>query len=57
MEVHFSVGDLTKSQVEAIVNPANSEGEMGGGVAYYIKKTGGKKTRRGKRKTTNAKKV
>lgn len=43
MEVHFSVGDLTKSQVEAIVNPANSEGEMGGGVAYYIKKAGGKK--------------
>jgi len=42
MEVHFSVGDLTKLEVEAIVNPANSEGEMGGGVAYYIKKAGGK---------------
>lgn len=42
MEVHFKVGDLTKMEVEAIVNPANSEGEMGGGVAYAIKKAGGK---------------
>ncbi len=43
MEVHFLVGDITKLEVDAIVNPANSEGEMGGGVAAAIKKSGGKK--------------
>ncbi|MFQ5824928.1 MAG: macro domain-containing protein [bacterium] len=42
MEIQFLVGDLTKLEVEAIVNPANSEGEMGGGVAGAIKKAGGK---------------
>lgn len=35
-------GDLTKMDVDAIVNPANSSGVMGGGVAYYIKKSGGR---------------
>jgi len=34
-------GDLTKMDVQAIVNPANSSGVMGGGVAYYIKRAGG----------------
>lgn len=43
MEVSFLVGDITKLEVDAIVNPANSEGEMGGGVAATIKKSGGKK--------------
>ena len=43
MEVRFLVGDITKLEVDAIVNPANSEGEMGGGVAAAIKKSGGKK--------------
>ncbi|MFQ5602674.1 MAG: macro domain-containing protein [bacterium] len=42
MEVRFLVGDLTKVQADAIVNPANSEGEMGGGIAGAIKKVGGK---------------
>ncbi|MFQ5864572.1 MAG: macro domain-containing protein [bacterium] len=42
MEVQFLVGDLTKMEVDAIVNPANSEGEMGGGVAGAIRKAGGK---------------
>lgn len=42
MEVEVLVGDLTKMEVDAIVNPANSEGEMGGGVAGAIKKAGGK---------------
>ncbi len=42
MEVRFVVGNLTKMEVEAIVNPANSEGEMGGGVAAAIKRAGGK---------------
>ena len=43
MEIRFIVGDITKLEVDAIVNPANSEGEMGGGVAAAIKKSGGKK--------------
>ena len=43
MEVRFLVGDITKLEVDAIVNPANSEGEMGGGVAAAIKKSAGKK--------------
>ena len=43
MEVRFLVGDITKLEVDAIVNPANSEGEMSGGVAAAIKKSGGKK--------------
>ncbi len=41
MNVQFLVGDLTRVETEAIVNPANSEGEMGGGVAAAIKKAGG----------------
>ncbi|MFQ5651400.1 MAG: macro domain-containing protein [bacterium] len=43
MDVEFVVGNLTDFEVEAIVNPANSEGEMGGGVAGALKKAGGKK--------------
>jgi O-acetyl-ADP-ribose deacetylase len=35
-------GDLTSQNVDAIVNPANSYGLMGGGVAWAIKKSGGK---------------
>ena len=34
-------GDITKEEVEAIVNPANSWMIMGGGVALAIKKEGG----------------
>lgn len=41
MKVQFLVGDLTKMELDAIVNPANSEGEMGGGVAGVIKRAGG----------------
>ncbi len=41
MDVQFLVGNLIKLEVDAIVNPANSEGEMGGGVAAAIKKGGG----------------
>ncbi len=35
-------GDLTQQKVDAIVNPANSAGVMGGGVAGVIRKVGGK---------------
>ncbi len=34
-------GDITDLEVDAIVNPANSLGIMGGGVAYAIKRKGG----------------
>jgi len=34
-------GDITLEDVDAIVNPANSYGLMGGGVALAIKKAGG----------------
>jgi len=42
MEFIVKKGDITKEEVNAIVNPANSFGLMGGGVAYAIKKIGGK---------------
>ena len=34
-------GDITKEECDAIVNPANSLGIMGGGVALAIKRAGG----------------
>ena len=34
-------GDITELKVDAIVNPANSSGYMGGGVAGVIKRIGG----------------
>ncbi len=40
-EIELKFGDITKTQVDAIVNPANSYGLMGGGVAFSIKKEGG----------------
>lgn len=41
LEIIVRKGDITKERVDAIVNPANSRGTMGGGVAGAIKKTGG----------------
>jgi len=35
-------GDITEEECDAIVNPANSSGHMGGGVALAIKLKGGK---------------
>lgn len=35
-------GDLTEQDADAIVNPANSYGLMGGGVAYDIREAGGR---------------
>jgi len=36
-------GDLTKTRADALVNPANSLGVMGGGVAAALKAVGGQK--------------
>lgn len=41
IEIVIQHGDLTKVNVDAIVNPANSFGVMGGGVAGVIKRIGG----------------
>ncbi|MDD5084702.1 MAG: macro domain-containing protein [Candidatus Omnitrophica bacterium] len=41
MEIIVQKGDLTALAVDAIVNPANSHGWMGGGVAGAIKRRGG----------------
>jgi O-acetyl-ADP-ribose deacetylase len=43
MQVHVAKGDITLMPVDAIVNPANSLGIMGGGVAGAIKRRGGDK--------------
>jgi len=42
MSIIVEKGDITKLVCEAIVNPANSFGYMGGGVAGAIKRAGGK---------------
>ncbi|MGI6485116.1 MAG: macro domain-containing protein [Tepidanaerobacteraceae bacterium] len=36
------LGDITQADTDVIVNAANGIGPMGGGVAYAIKKAGGK---------------
>lgn len=41
LEVEIIKGDLLKAKADAIVNPANSHGWMGGGVAGAIKRAGG----------------
>jgi len=41
MTIFIEKGDLTKITCDAIVNPANSFGYMGGGVAGAIKRIGG----------------
>jgi len=41
MAIIVEKGDLTQVRCEAIVNPANSYGYMGGGVAGAIKRVGG----------------
>jgi len=41
MAISAKIGDLTKINCDAIVNPANSYGYMGGGVAGAIKRIGG----------------
>jgi len=39
-------GDITELQVDAVVNPSNSYGVMGGGVALAIKRKGGEEIER-----------
>lgn len=41
MQVHVAQADITNLPVDAIVNPANSRGIMGGGVAGAIRRHGG----------------
>src|SRR5687767_15032574 len=41
MQVHVAKADITLLPVDAIVNPANSLGIMGGGAAGAIKRRGG----------------
>lgn len=41
MQVHVAQADITNLPVDAIVNPANSLGIMGGGVAGAIRRYGG----------------
>ena len=41
MKIVVEKKSLLEIKVDAIVNPANSKGEMGGGVAGVIKKVGG----------------
>src|SRR5436190_10550967 len=41
MQVHVAQADITNMPVDAIVNPANSKGIMGGGVAAAIRRHGG----------------
>ena len=43
-------GDITQEACDAIVNPANSFGIMGGGVALAIKKAGGEEIEKEARK-------
>ncbi len=46
MEVEVKKGSLLEVDAEVIVNPANSQGYMGGGVAGVIKRFGGEEIER-----------
>src|SRR5579863_1766706 len=40
-KIHLMVGDLTESDADAIVNAANNDLQLGGGVAGAIRRKGG----------------
>ena len=44
--IHLSVGDLTESDADAIVNAANNDLILGGGVAGAIRRKGGESIQR-----------
>ncbi len=46
MEVEVRKGSLLEAEADVIVNPANSHGLMGGGVAGVIKRLGGEEIER-----------
>src|SRR4026209_2570750 len=41
MQIHLAKSDITTLAVDAVVNPANSMGIMGGGVAAALSRKGG----------------
>src|SRR6267154_465448 len=41
MQLHLAKSDITTMNVDAVVNPANSLGIMGGGVAAALSRKGG----------------
>jgi O-acetyl-ADP-ribose deacetylase len=41
MQIHIAKADITEMAVDAVVNPANSLGIMGGGVAAALSRKGG----------------
>jgi O-acetyl-ADP-ribose deacetylase len=41
MQIHLAKADITEMNVDAVVNPANSLGIMGGGVAGALHRRGG----------------
>src|ERR1700759_4398961 len=41
MQIHLAKSDITQMAVDAVVNPANSLGIMGGGVAGALSRKGG----------------
>ena len=41
MVIHVATGDITQLTVDAIVNPANSLGIMGGGIGGTLRRQGG----------------
>lgn len=52
MKIEVVRGDITKMEVEAIVNPANSHITMGGGLAGVIRRKGGEEIREEAQKFT-----
>ena len=42
MQIHVARADISELPVDAVVNPANSLGVMGGGVAGALRRKGGK---------------